>query len=56
MAILADARPYAHPTPTRRIVASYAGTVAGLRAALLTGAVLTPAAAGTPLSTAGGAR
>ncbi|MFI1195527.1 hypothetical protein ACH4T9_20030 [Micromonospora sp. NPDC020750] len=57
MAILADARPCAHTTPPRRIVASYAGTVSGLRAALLTGATLSPAApAATTALTAGGAR
>lgn len=56
MPIMADARPRAHTTPTRRrLVAGYVGTAAGLRTALLTGAALRPTT-GTPLNTAGGAR
>lgn len=34
MPIIADARPRAHTTPPRRLVAGYVGTVAGLRARL----------------------
>ncbi|MEU6387677.1 hypothetical protein ABZ847_29440 [Streptomyces bauhiniae] len=48
MAILAHARPCAHTTPPRRLIAGYVGPASGLRAALLTGAAL-----GRP---AGGAR
>lgn len=54
MPIIADARPCAHTTLTRRIVASYAGSVSGLRTALRTGATATCCTQTT--SPAGGAR
>lgn len=51
MHIIPDARLRAHLTPARRLVAGYVGPASGLRAALLTGAAL-----GRPVATAGGAR
>ncbi|MFI9531061.1 hypothetical protein [Micromonospora rosaria] len=41
MNIMADVRPCAHTALARRTVASYAGTAAGLRAALRIGAAAT---------------
>lgn len=41
MPIIADARPCAHITPPRRIIAGYVGPASGLRTALLTGAATT---------------
>lgn len=46
MPIIPDARPCAHPTPPRRLIAGYVGPASGLRAALLTGAALVRPAAG----------
>jgi len=54
MAILADARPCAHITLPRQLIAGYAGPASGLRTALLTGAA-TASCIRRPL-TAGGAR
>ncbi|WP_320067847.1 hypothetical protein [Micromonospora sp. RTGN7] len=54
--IFAHARPCAHITPPRRIIAGYVGPAAGLRTALLTGAALRPAAPAATVLTAGGAR
>jgi hypothetical protein len=53
--IIHDAPPCAHIPPARRLVASYAGSVAGLRAALRDVTLGRPTRTATAL-TAGGAR
>lgn len=55
MHIIPDARPCAHTTPPRRLLAAYVGPAAGLSAALLTGAALGRPAV-RPATATGGAR